>query len=119
MSVTDYIPAEKLSAEGFIHTSDTDAVMRVVFGTVPRMLDVRLKAWEIARWIGVPAPRFRRYVEDRHRAGLMVLDPDGCLSLRQIRQMDWSLLTEQGRTTRISGSNFQGRKRKPQTLTRS
>ncbi len=112
MPVTDYIPAEKLSAEGFIHTSDTDAVMRAAFGTVPNMIDHRLKVWEIAQWIGVKVPRLRRYIADMNRTGVRILDADGCLSLRQIRSMDWDRLTKQKRTCPVSGSHFQGRKRK-------
>ena len=114
-SVLDYIPREKLTAEGFIHVSDTDAVMTAAFGTVPEMIDRRMDIPDIARWLQVSLPRLRRYITDRHQAGLLILDKDGCLSIRQILQIDWSSLTEQKRTVRISRSHFQGRKQKLKT----
>lgn len=108
--ITDYISAETLAAEGFIHTSDTDAVMAAMFGRIPAAIDRRLEVVEIARWLDVSAPRLRRYIDDMKKMNLWVLDSDCCLSVRQIVAMDWSRLTDQKRTVRLSGSHFQGRK---------
>ncbi len=111
-SVLDYIPREKLTAEGFIHVTDTDAVMSAAFGTVPEMIDRRMDVPDIARWLGVSIYRLKGYIADYGRMGIRVLDSDGCLSIRQIISMDWSRLTNQKHTPRLSGSGFQGRKRK-------
>lgn len=110
--ITDYISIDVLAAEGFIVASDMDAVMRAAFGRIPAAIDRRLEVVEVARWVGVSAPRLRRYVADMKKMGVSILDEDGCLSIRQILAMDWQRLTEQKRTTRISGSNFQGKKKR-------
>jgi hypothetical protein len=112
MSILDHIPSEALAAEGFVRVADTDAVIRAIFGTVPEIIDRRMDVPDIARWLQVSPYRLNGYIDDRRRAGVQVLDMDGCLSIRQIIRIDWSKLTNQKRTTRISGSNFQGRKRK-------
>jgi hypothetical protein len=111
-SIIDYIPKDKLAAEGFIHVSDVDAVMGAAFGTVPEMIDRRMDVPEIARWLQISPYRLKGYIEDNRLVGMRILDQDDKLSIRQIVMMDWSKLTHQKRTARISGSNFQGRKRK-------
>lgn len=110
--ITDYVTKEALRAEGFIHVSDTDAVMAAAFGTVPEVIDRRMNVLEIARWLQVSPYRLKGYIADNERSGVRILGGDGHLSLRQIAQMDWARLKGQRRTPRLSGSNFQGRKRK-------
>jgi hypothetical protein len=112
MAITDYIAKEALMAEGFIHVSDTDAVMAAAFGNVPDMIDRRMTVIEIARWLQVSPYRLKGYIADNERLGVRILDRDGRLSLRQIVKIDWSRLRGQHRTPKLSGSNFQGRKRK-------
>jgi hypothetical protein len=112
MAITDYIAKEALMAEGFIHVSDTDAVMAAAFGKVPDVIDRRMKVIEIARWLQVSLYRLKGYISDNDRLGVRILDGDGCLSLRQVAQIDWTRLRGQRRTPKLSGSNFQCRKRK-------
>jgi hypothetical protein len=115
MPVTDYIPAKILAAEGFIHITDTDAVMNAAFGSVPDIIDRRLDVPDIAKWLQVTIPRLRRYIADNKRVGMAILDKDDRLSIRQMTRMDWSQLKNQKRTPKLYGSNFQGRKRKTKT----
>ncbi len=110
MAILEYIPKEKLMEEGFIHVSDTDAVMNAAFGTVPDMIDRRMDVPQIASWLEVSSYRLRGYIADHQRIGIRILDNDGRLSIRQIAHMDWSRLKGQKRTMRLSGSNFQGRR---------
>jgi G3E family GTPase len=110
--VTDYIAKEVLRSEGFIHISDMDDMMSAAFGTVPAIVDRRMDVPDIARWLQVSIYRLRGYINDNEQMGVRILDKDGRLSIRQITRMDWRRLTEQKRTCKMSGSDFQGKKRK-------
>lgn len=118
MPVTDYISPDTLAAEGFIHVSDTVAIMTAAFGTVPEMVDRRLDIPEIARWLQVSTYRLKGYISDNERIGVRILDSDGCLSIRQLATMDWRRLKGQKRTPKISGSNFGGKKSKKRAAAR-
>lgn len=112
MAITDYIPKDKLTQEGFIHVSDTDAVMRVTFDKVPDIIDIRLDVPDIAKLLNVSIYRLKGYITDNRRVGVWILDNDDRLSLGQIIKTDWSRLKGQKRTPKLHGSNFEGRKRK-------
>lgn len=115
MSILDLIPREALMLEGYIHVSDTDAVMQAAFGAVPDIIDKRLAVPDIARWLQVSTFRLHGYIDDCGKLGVKILDADGRLSIRQMMKMDWSRLTDQGRTPKRYTSHYQGTKRRKQT----
>lgn len=86
MSITNYISADILRKEGFIHHKDKDGLIRAVVKQSPELGRIPMPATSIAHYLGVKKDRVYWYLKHKGIGNE--------LTLSEVLTMDWSEITD-------------------------